>query len=61
MLGSAAKIQKLFEEYRRAGIKGKALQSIHAPIGISIQSKTPEEIAISIAAQLIEIRNKVSK
>ena len=31
---------------------------IHAPIGLPISSHTPEEIAVSIAAQMIEIKNK---
>ena len=34
------------------------LSSIHTPIGLDIGSKTVQEIAISIAAQLVEVRNK---
>ena len=33
------------------------LDTVHAPIGIPIKSQTPEEIAVSIAAQIIQIRN----
>ena len=34
------------------------LAKVHAPIGIKIKSQTPEEIAVSIAAQIITIKNK---
>ena len=35
----------------------KFLDIVHAPIGLPIGSQTPEEIAVSIAAQLIAVRN----
>ena len=57
MLGSQAKIDQLFEAYKAAGIPAQVLHSIHAPIGMQIKSKTPEEIAVSIAAEIIRERN----
>jgi xanthine dehydrogenase accessory factor len=57
LLGSKTKIEKLFEEYRAGGINEARLQRIHTPIGLSIESHTPEEIAVSIAAQIIKIKN----
>jgi xanthine dehydrogenase accessory factor len=55
LMGTAAKITRILnslseEEKRMAG-------EIHAPIGVSINSRTAEEIAISIAAEVIKIKN----
>ena len=58
LLGSTHKIQKMFDEYRSEGISADMLQRIHAPVGLSIKSQTPEEIAVSIAAEIIQIKNQ---
>lgn len=60
LMGTKAKIKKIFSETVRAGIKKPMLKKIHAPIGIEIGSDTPEEIAISIAAELIKTKNQSS-
>lgn len=57
LLGSKKKIEKMFTDYRNAGIAEDALQKIHSPIGIQIKSETPEEIAVSIAAEIIKIKH----
>lgn len=57
VLGSQTKINKLFEEYRKEGIDENWLQQIHTPIGLNIHSQTPEEIAVSIAAEIIRVKN----
>lgn len=57
MMGSSEKITEIFTHLRKDGISDKALQSVHAPIGLPIYSHTPAEIAISIAAELILTRN----
>ncbi|GAB3989119.1 hypothetical protein GCM10028807_13330 [Spirosoma daeguense] len=57
LLGSKAKIGKLFSQYRSEGITPEVLQQIHAPIGIPINSQTPDEIAVSIAAEIIRVKN----
>ncbi|WP_434086409.1 XdhC family protein [Hymenobacter canadensis] len=44
-------------ELRAASFDETALSRIHAPIGLPIRSRTPEEIAISVAAELIQARN----
>jgi xanthine dehydrogenase accessory factor len=59
VLGSKKKMEKLFDDYRKAGIPEERLQRIHTPIGLPIGSQTPEEIAISIAAQIIQIKNEL--
>lgn len=58
VLGSAKKIEKLFNEYRHNSFDEEILQKIHAPVGIQIKSETPEEIAVSIAAEIIMVKNK---
>ncbi len=57
VLGSESKIKQLFGEWRADGISAQWLNKIHSPIGIQIKSETPEEIAVSIAAQIIKIKN----
>ena len=59
LLGSKSKIEKMFTDYRKEEIPETLLQSIHAPVGIAIHSETPEEIAISIAAEIIRVKNSV--
>jgi len=58
LLGSQSKIKKMFEQYRKENVNEQLLQRIYTPIGIPIKSQTPEEIAISIAAQIICEKNK---
>ncbi len=60
VLGSKTKMDKLFDEFRSEGIDEGRLQKIYTPIGISINSHTPEEIAVSIAAQIIQVKNGVA-
>ncbi|HEX7905894.1 MAG TPA: XdhC family protein [Chitinophagaceae bacterium] len=57
VLGSKSKIRKMMAEYRKAGVKEELLQRIQAPVGLAINSQTPEEIAVSIAAQIIQVKN----
>ncbi len=57
VLGSESKMKQLFNEWRKDGFSESWLCTIHAPIGIQIKSETPEEIAVSIAAQIIKIKN----
>ncbi|TGE07913.1 XdhC family protein [Hymenobacter fodinae] len=57
VLGSQAKITELLNTLRHEGASEELLARISAPIGLPIHSRTPEEIAISIAAELIQVRN----
>ena len=57
LLGSKKKIEKMFTDYRTEGLPEEALKKIHSPIGIQIKSETPEEIAVSIAAEIIKVKN----
>lgn len=58
MIGSKRKIGLLFEHLRGQGVSEEALRAIHAPIGLEIGADTPEEIAVSIAAELIRVRRQ---
>lgn len=57
MMGSKAKVKNVMNDLRQLGYTEEQLNKIHSPIGIEINSETPEEIAISIAAEIIKIRN----
>lgn len=57
LLGSKSKIQKMFADLRQQGIEESFLNKIYAPVGLPINSHTPEEVAISIAAEIIKIKN----
>ena len=58
VLGSKNKMEKLFAEYKNDSIDENILQRIHTPIGVDIRSQTPEEISVSIAAEIIKIKNQ---
>ncbi len=58
VLGSRAKLKVMFDVLKKEGFSNGQLQQVHAPVGIKIYSQTPLEIAVSIAAQVIAIKNK---
>ncbi len=57
VLGSSNKIKVMFEALKKAGHLQNDLDQISAPIGVAINSRTVEEIAISIAAEIIKVKN----
>jgi xanthine dehydrogenase accessory factor len=62
MIGSRRKIRKIFDEFLHEGIATeKQLKRVHAPIGLDIGSETVEEIALSIVAQLVQVRAQKRK
>ena len=58
LMGGRKKIDRIFALLREEGISRETFERIHAPVGLDIGSETPEEIAISIAAQLLSERNR---
>lgn len=58
VLGSKAKMATLLRELKNEGIDPGRLGRIRTPIGIPINSRTPEEIAVSIAAEIIAVKNR---
>ncbi len=57
MIGSRRKVKILFDDLREKGFGDALLRTVHAPIGIDIGAETPQEISVSIIAELIKIRS----
>ncbi len=57
VLGSKTKMKKMFGE-SLPDMQNNFLQKISTPAGLSIKSQTPEEIAVSIAAEIIQAKNR---
>ena len=56
MIGSKRKISRMWKKLIERGANRERLAQVHAPIGLEIGADTPEEIAVSIVAQLIQAR-----
>ena len=56
VIGSRKKTAAVNEKLRAAGITEDQLAKVHTPIGLAIGAVTPEEIAVSIAAEMIAVR-----
>jgi xanthine dehydrogenase accessory factor len=56
MIGSRRKKAMIYEKLLEEGFTQKDLDRVHAPIGLDIGAETPEEIAVSIVAELIQVR-----
>lgn len=52
MMGSSVKIASLFAKLREKGYSDGQLAAVHAPVGLNIGGETPEEIALSIMAEI---------
>ncbi|MBX5449787.1 XdhC family protein [Thermogemmatispora sp.] len=61
MIGSAGKIRNIFRNLLKAGIPRERLEQVHTPIGLDIGAVTPQEIALSIAAELVMTRRTGTK
>ncbi len=57
LMGSTKKIETIFDRLKHKGFSEEQLKKIYAPIGFPINSETPAEIAVSIAAQVIAVKN----
>ncbi len=56
MVGSRRKVNIIKEKLLEQGFDQQLIDSVHMPIGLDIGAQTPEEIAVSIAAELIKVR-----
>lgn len=54
MIGSKGKVKNTFEKLLKEGYTEEQLAKVHAPIGITIGGDTPQEIAVSIMAEIIQ-------
>jgi xanthine dehydrogenase accessory factor len=57
LIGSRAKVKRIYDELRRDGVSPETLKAVHAPIGLDIGAITPQEIAVSILAELIAVKH----
>ena len=57
LMGSRSKIEAMWENLRKDGYPEEYLERVHTPIGLPINSKTTDEIAISVAAEIIKVKN----
>ena len=61
MIGSKRKTITIFKELQKEGIPAQLFERVHAPVGLDIGAVTPEEIAVSITAELIAERRNVER
>jgi xanthine dehydrogenase accessory factor len=61
MISSKRKRAAIYEALMTEGITKERLDFVHSPIGLDIGGETPEEIAVSIVAELIRVRSEQSK
>ena len=57
LIGSKAKIRRIFDVLVEEGLPPESLKPVHAPIGLDIGAITPQEIAVSIVAELIAVKH----
>jgi xanthine dehydrogenase accessory factor len=57
LIGSRAKVKRIFDALLEEGRTPDSLDGIHAPIGLDIGATTPQEIAVSIVAELIAVKH----
>lgn len=58
MIGCHRKLREIYPTLQAAGVPQEALAKVKAPIGLNIGSKSPAEIAVSICAELIDVRRQ---
>ena len=61
MIGSKRKIHVAFEFLKTKGVTQQQLDRVHSPIGLAIGAETPEEIAVAIMAEIIQIRHQLAE
>jgi xanthine dehydrogenase accessory factor len=57
LIGSRAKVARIFDALKTDRMPDEQLQRVHAPIGLDIGAVTPQEIAVSILAELIAVKH----
>jgi xanthine/CO dehydrogenase XdhC/CoxF family maturation factor len=61
MLGSRRKVAMTAKVLREWGVTDDAIEKVRAPVGLSIGADTPEEIAVSVVAEMISVRRAGSR
>jgi xanthine dehydrogenase accessory factor len=57
LIGSKAKVKRIFDALLEEGLPAERLANVHAPIGLDIGAITPQEIGVSIVAELIAVKH----
>jgi xanthine dehydrogenase accessory factor len=57
VIGSKRRWAITCKTLREAGITEEKLNRVHSPVGLELNAETPEEIAVSIMAEIIQMRN----
>src|SRR3954469_9473837 len=57
LIGSRAKVARIYEQLAEDKLPAETLKHVHAPIGLDIGAVTPQEIAVSILAELIAVKH----
>jgi xanthine dehydrogenase accessory factor len=57
LIGSRAKVKRVYDALLEEGLSADQLRQVHAPIGLDIGAVTPQEIAVSILAELIAVKH----
>jgi xanthine dehydrogenase accessory factor len=57
LIGSRAKVARIYDQLTADGLPTEKLSHVHAPIGLDIGAVTPQEIAVSILAELIAVKH----
>ena len=60
LLGSKRRVAIIKKELADEGISSEIIESLHMPIGLKIGAETPEEIAVAVMAEIIEVKSKRS-
>jgi xanthine dehydrogenase accessory factor len=60
MIGSKRKVIAVVKELEKEGLPREAFERINAPMGLEIGAVTPEEIAVSVVAEMIAVRRESS-
>ncbi len=58
MIGSPGKIKNIFRDLLREGMSRERVAQVHSPIGLDLGAETPDEIALSIAAEIVMLRKQ---
>jgi xanthine dehydrogenase accessory factor len=58
MIGSKRKVLSIVKELEKEGVPREAFERLTAPMGLEIGAVTPEEIAVSVVAEMIAVRRQ---
>ncbi|HOJ37032.1 MAG TPA: XdhC/CoxI family protein [Ignavibacteriales bacterium] len=61
LIGSSKKITSIFENMINEGYSKEKLLNVYAPVGLNLKTHTPDEIAVSIMAQILAVKNGINE